>query len=252
MTRHDLRIPCITVLLLWTAVAHGAPSITEPQPDDAPDVYAYRPASRDGTGKVYMGREIAQVMGYLGISWLERPEREQSEMPRRVVKEMALRANDVVADLGAGSGYFSFRLSRRVPHGKVLAVDIQPEMLAVIEERAAKEGVSNVETVLGTATDPKLPPAAVDALLMVDAYHELSHPREVMQHVVRALKPGGRVVLVEYRGEDPSVPIKELHKMTEAQARLELEAVGLRWLETKDFLPQQHMLIFEKPLESGR
>ncbi len=162
------------------------------------------------------------------------------------MEALALAAGDVVADVGAGSGYFSFRIASRVPRGKVLAVDLQPEMLAVVEARARERGVANVEPVLGTVTDPNLPSAAVDLAFMVDAYHEFSHPREMMEGIVRALKPGGRVVLVEYRGEDPSVPIKELHKMTEDQVRREMAAVGLAWRETLDFLPQQHVLVFEK------
>ncbi len=193
-----------------------------------------------------MGREISFVMGYQALDWLERPERQSEEMPDRVVEALGLRPQDVVADVGAGSGYFSFRMAAKVPRGKVLAIDIQPEMLAAIRQRAADSDISNVEPVLGTATDPNLPEATVDLALMVDAYHEFSHPRELMEKIVLALKPGGRVVLVEYRGEDPTIPIKELHKMTEAQARKEMQAVGLRWRETLDFLPQQHILVFEK------
>ncbi len=238
-------------LAVLTALLFVALPACRAQPATAPaaageGVYSTRPPSRDGIGKVYMGREIAHVMGYAGKSWLERPDRETTEMPDRVVDSLALEPDDVVADVGAGSGYFTFRIAPRVPQGQVLAVDLQPEMLAVVERRARERGIGNVEPIQGTATNPNLPEAAVDLALMVDAYHEFSHPREMMAAIVRALKPGGRVVLVEYRGEDPTVPIKELHKMTEDQARREMAAVGLAWRETLDFLPQQHVLVFEK------
>jgi ubiquinone/menaquinone biosynthesis C-methylase UbiE len=194
-----------------------------------------------------MGREIAHVMGHQGADWLERAEREEEEHPQKVVDLMELRPADVVADIGAGTGYFSFRMAAKVTAGKVLAVDIQPEMLDLLKGAAAARKVTNVEPVLGKIDDPALPPAAVDVALMVDAYHEFDHPREMMLGIVRALKPGGRVVLVEYRGEDPNVPIKPLHKMTEAQAKKEMAAVGLEHVKTLPDLPRQHVLIFRKP-----
>lgn len=239
----------LTTCLLASTPACGVQATDSAAPPgvQADTTYSYGTATRDGTGKYYMGREIAQVMGHLGAGWLERPEREREERPGLVIDAMALDSADVVADIGAGTGYFTFRISPRVPGGSVLAVDIQPEMLALLESKKAEVGAENVEAVQGTLTDPGLPDNAVDAVLMVDAYHEFSHPREMMRSVERALKPGGRVLLIEYRGEDPSVPIKPLHKMTEAQARKELEAVGLRWVETRDTLPQQHILVFEKP-----
>jgi ubiquinone/menaquinone biosynthesis C-methylase UbiE len=153
----------------------------------------------------------------------------------------------VVADIGAGTGYFSFRLSQKVPKGRVLAVDIQPEMLSIMRDRIAAGAAENVVPVLGAFDDPNLPAGAVDAVLMVDAYHEFSHPWEMMQGIVTGLRSGGRVFLVEYRGEDPAVLIKPLHKMTEAQARREMEAVGLVWEETLDVLPTQHLMVFRKP-----
>ena len=217
--------------------------------DEAParqDVYETRQPTADGTGKWYMGREIAQVMGHEGAPWLERPEREEEEQPQKLLELMALKATDVVADIGAGTGYFSFRIARRVPQGKVLAVDIQQEMLDLLKKRAASLGVKNVEPLLGKVDDPNLPESAVDAVLLVDAYHEFDHPREMMQGIVRGLKPTGRVVLVEYRGEDPDVPIKPLHKMTEAQAKKEMAAVGLEHLKTYNDLPHQHVMIFGK------
>ncbi len=194
-----------------------------------------------------MGREIAQVMGHLGAGWLERAARDREEQPRKAIELMELRPTDVVADIGAGTGYFSFRIAGKVPRGRVLANDIQPEMLAMITRKARETGVTNIEAILGTVQDPKLPRAAVDVVLMVDSYHEFDHPREMMLAVVEALKPGGRVIDVEYRGEDPQVMIKPHHKMTQVQARREMEAVGLKWVKTLDDLPQQHMMIFEKP-----
>ena len=219
--------------------------VPAPQAAAAP-VYEYRRASADGIGKFYMGREIAQVMGHLGAPWLERAEREDEERPEKLVNLMALRPADVVADIGAGTGYFSFRIATRVPRGKVLAVDIQQEMLDLLTEAAKRRGVKNVEPVLGKIDDPNLPDSSTDVALMVDAYHEFDHPREMMEGIVRALKPGGRVVLVEYRGEDPEVPIKPLHKMTEAQAKKEMAAVGLDHVKTHPDLPRQHVMIFRK------
>lgn len=203
--------------------------------------------SPDGIGKFYMGREIAYVMGYEGADWLERPDRIKEEQPDKVVAAMNLKPTDTVADVGAGTGYFTFRLTRQVPQGKVYAVDIQPEMLAVIEKRKQELKAENVVAVRSTESDAKLPTNSIDVVLMVDVYHEFAYPREMMESVVKALKPGGRFVQIEYRGEDPDVPIKPLHKMTVAQARKEMAAVGLVWKETKDFLPQQHFIIYEKP-----
>ena len=200
----------------------------------------------DGIGKFYLGREIAHVMGHTGAGWLERAERIAEERPDDVVKNFKLKATDVVADIGAGTGYFTFRISPLAQEGKVFAVDIQPEMLARLETRKKEMKADNVVTVQGTEQDTKLPAASVDLAFMVDAYHEFSYPREMMQSIVKALKPGGRVVLIEYRGEDPTVQIKRVHKMTVAQVRKELEAVGLKWKETKNFLPYQHFIVFEK------
>jgi FkbM family methyltransferase len=217
-------------------------------PSADPLVYEMRTAHHpDGIGKLYMGREIAQVMGVAGAEWLDRPERAEAETPHQVIEHMQLKPTDVVADVGAGTGYFTIRLSRVVPQGTVYAVDIQPEMLAIIAQRKRQLKANNVITVQGTETDPRLPVQAVDVALLVDAYHEFAYPREMMQNIVKSLKPGGRVIQIEYRGEDASVPITSLHKMTVAQARKEMEAVGLRWQETQDFLPYQHFMVFVKP-----
>lgn len=219
----------------------AAPATTQASP------YTYGPRSPDGIGKYYMGREIAHFMSHRGASWLERPEREAEENTAALVDAIDLRPTDVVADIGAGTGYYSFRLAPKVPQGKVLAVDIQQEMLDLLAAAGERQQVSNVEPVLGTTSDPKLPAGAVDVVLMVDAYHEFDQPREMMERVVAALQPGGRLVLVEFRAEDPAVRIKPLHKMTKAQAVREMTAAGLNHVQTKNLLPQQHLMIFEKP-----
>jgi FkbM family methyltransferase len=240
----------LAALLLVTAPTAGCqtPDASSAGATDTSDVYTQKPPSRDGIGKVYMGREISQVMGHRGAAWLERPARARKESPALLVDSMNLAPTDVVADIGAGTGYFTFRIAPRVPSGRVFAVDIQPEMLDMMRETITTKGVSNVTLVQGTVQNPKLPADSIDAALMVDAYHEFSHPREMMLNLKDALVPGGRVYLVEYRKEDPSVPIKPLHKMTEAQARKEMEAVGLEWVATEEMLPRQHFMIFRKPV----
>ncbi len=211
--------------------------------------YEIRPdTSRDGTGRLYRGREIARSLPE-GHLWFERREREVEELPDRLVEALELKADDVVADIGAGTGYLTFRISARVPSGKVYAVDIDPAMLDTIRARMAERKVRNVTPVLGSEADPNLPEGVVDVALIVAAYHEFSHPYEMMRHIVAALRPGGRVVIVEYRGEDPTIPVPERHRMTEAQVRDEMAAVGLIWRETKTILPQQHFMIFERPME---
>ena len=203
--------------------------------------------SRDGIGKFYMGREIAHVMGHQAADWLERPERDEEEHTDKLVAQLKIKAGDVVADIGAGTGYFSRRLATITgATGSVLAVDIQPEMLELLTNQMAQAGIRNVKPVLGTITDPKLPPASVDLALMVDVYHEFDHPWEMMQAITRSLKPGGRVVFVEFRGEDPAVPIKLLHKMAVAQVKKEMSGLPLEWIETIAVLPRQHIIVFQK------
>ena len=227
------------------AYKQGFSQTTSPvTPADSTRVYQFRTPSRDGTGKVYEGREIAQVMGHLGAAWLERPEREQEERTDLLLTALGLKPTDTVADIGAGTGYFTFKMAPLVPKGNVLAVDIQPEMIAYLQKGKAIHKASNVQPVLGTESNPALKPGSIDLALLVDAYHEFSYPREMMQHIREALKPNGRVVLVEYRAEDPNVPIKPLHKLSVKQATRELKAVGLRLLKNDNRLPQQHILFF--------
>ncbi len=215
-------------------------------PQDDPH-YTFGEASNDGIGKFYMGREISKVMGHLGAGWLERPERVLQERTDLLIKNLALRPSDKVVDLGAGSGYFTFQIAPLVPQGKVYAVDISLQMLAIIKAKMKKENSANVETVLSTITDLKLEENLADCVLIVDAYHEFSHPLEMGQSIFKTLKPGGKLVLIEYRLEDPGIPIKRLHKMSQKQAIKELSATGLEWLETSEFLPQQHFMVFRKP-----
>jgi len=228
------------ILLLWNLFTLPATALVRDS------VYQYRKPSSDGIGKVYLGREIAQVMGHQGAGWLERASRTLEEQPAAAIAALDLQPTDTVADIGAGTGYFSFRISPQIPQGKVFAVDVQPEMVEILTELKQEKQANNVDIILGEATDPQLPDRSVDLALMVDAYHEFEFPQEMMRHLVTALKPGGRVVLVEYRGENPLIPIKRLHKLTQKQAIKEMAAVGLTWKETKTQLPQQHILIFVK------
>lgn len=184
-------------------------------------------------------------MGHEAASWLDRPEREAEEAPTKAIAALEIREGQVVADVGAGSGYYSVRLARAVgENGRVYATDIQAEMLAIIKSKIASERLSNVELVLGTDTDPKLPAAAIDLVLMVDVYHELARPQELVRALKRALRPDGRLVLIEFRKESPWVPIREEHKMSVRDARLELEAEGYRFEQNIDVLPWQHVLVF--------
>ncbi len=230
------------VLFFWTRPT----AVSAPTPP-VPPVYGSCPPSRDGIGKTFMGREISQVMGHPGIGWLERTEREKEEAPSKAIALLGLAPDALLADIGAGSGYYSFRIARLLPKGKVVAVDIQPEMLAFLKAEAAKLGVKNVQPHLGAVDDVRLPPASLDAALMVDAYHEFDHPAEMLASLRAALRPKGRIYLLEFRAEDENVPIKPHHKMTEAQARKEFEACGFRFVTNKPDLPWQHLLIFEKP-----
>jgi ubiquinone/menaquinone biosynthesis C-methylase UbiE len=199
----------------------------------------------NGIGKFYMGREIAHVMGHQAADWLERPEREQEERPDALLAALKLKPGDVVADIGAGTGYYSWRLAKAVgATGRVYAVDIQQEMLDLLQRKMAERNLTNVTGVLGTIQDPKLPAGSVDLVLMVDVYHEFDHPFEMMRGICKALKPGGRVVFVEFRAEDPKVPIKEVHKMSAAQVRKEMTAQPLQWEETIETLPWQHVIVF--------
>ena len=191
------------------------------------------------------GRRYAPVMGYQGAPWLERSEREDEEAPDIALNVLKIARGSSVADIGAGSGYITVRLAARVgPTGRVYATDVQPQMLNILGRRLLDRKITNVTLIEGTFDDPKLPPAAVDLILMVDVYHELSEPQAMLRHLRAALKPGGRLVLLEYRKEDPMVPIKPEHKMSVAEAKMEVEAEGFTLSKVDEALPRQHILIF--------
>lgn len=210
------------------------------------DVYETRAASAGGSGKFYMDREIANVMSHRSMGRLDRPEREREERTDLLVAGLPLEKDDVVADIGAGTGYFTFRVAERVPEGLVIAVDIQQEMLDELERHKTRRGVDNVRTVIGRIDDPGLQEQSIDLAFIVDAYHEFSHPREMGEAIFAALLPGGHLVIVEDRAEEDDSGWKT-HQMAEAQARKEITALGFAWLRTDTFLPQQHFLVFRKP-----
>ena len=234
------------LLIFWPLFAPAAQVLE--QATSVSNRYEYRQQhSPDGIGKFYLGREIAHVMGHQAAEWLERPTRDEEEHTELLVDSLRVKPGDRVADIGAGTGYFSRRLAKKIgPRGLVLAVDIQPEMLELLTNDMARLNITNVKPILGDIADPKLPPASVDLVLMVDVYHEFSHPFEMMEAICKSLKPAGRVAFVEFRGEDPAVPIKPVHKMTEAQVRKEMLAHPLQWVETLEVLPQQHIIVFRK------
>lgn len=216
-----------------------------PAVKDAPRAKKAAPRDRPG---FYKGRRIADVMSYLGADWLIRETREQEEQPEAMLDALKIRKGATVADIGAGVGYTSLRLARRVgPTGTVYATDVQPEMIRMLKANARDAGAANVKPVLCTPTKTGLPDGVIDLVIMVDVYHECSDPEAVLAGIRKALKPGGRLVLVEFRAEDPDVPIKPEHKMTLRQARLEVEPQGFAFKESLEFLPWQHIIIFEKP-----
>ena len=216
------------------------------QADSFDTKYTYKRGDFNGIGKWYMGREIAYVMGFQGINWLERSEREIEEDVSTLIKNMKIKTNEIIADIGAGSGYHVFKMAPLARNGLVYAVDIQPEMLEAIELKKRSKRVSNVETVLGSEKSINLPMNSIDKILLVDVYHEFSYPAEMVESIKSALKPNGQLFLIEYRGEDSSVPIKKIHKMTVKQSIKEMEAAGFRLKENIDNLPWQHCMIFEK------
>jgi SAM-dependent methyltransferase len=208
--------------------------------------YTIGAASPDGIGKFYEGREIAQVMGFDGAPWLDRPSRESEERPDLLIAELQLKPGMTIADIGAGSGYFERRLAPLLPQGKIYAVDVQPEMVELLGVLAREPATRNVVPIQGAADDVNLPANSLDLALLVDVYHELAFPAEITRSLLKALKPGGRLVFVEYRGEDPAVAIKPLHKMSVVQLRREMRPFPLTWERTSERLPVQHIVIFRK------
>ncbi len=237
------RTLCLLVMMVipWAVVG-------EDPPRRPPQYETRRVHDPNGIGKFYMGREIAMVMSHQAVGWLERPEREQEEKPAKLLPLLKLKPGDVVADIGAGSGFFAFKIAPLVgPEGKVYANDIQPEMLDIIRRRAKELKINNVVPILGTPTDPNLLPESVDLMLMVDVYHEFEFPYEMIDALLKALKVGGRLVFVEFRLEDDNVPIKLVHKMSERQVLKEMSVFPeLRHVKTHPDLPWQHVIVFEK------
>lgn len=217
---------------------------------EAPKYETKADHDQNGIGKFYMNREIAHVMGFQGATWLERPERIREEEPAKLLKALAVKPGMVIADIGAGSGYHSFRLAPLVgAKGKIIASDIQPEMLDIIKKKAEKKKVKNIETVQGTNKDPKLPAGGVDLIILVDVYHEFEFPFEMTEKMVEALKPGGRIAFVEFKSEDDKVAILRVHKMSERQVLKEMAAFPELEHQKTHSLHWQHVVIFEKKAE---
>ena len=229
---------CAAILFAIVVDACGAANATS---------YSRVPPSPDGTGIVYLGRETASVMGHEGAAWLDRPERASEERPNLLIAALGLEPGMQVADVGAGTGYYSWRMAARVGStGRVFAVDVQPEMLALLASEMKRRDTTNVTRVLGTDTDPRLAVDSIDLILMVDVYHEFDHPREMLDALVRSLKPHGRIAFVEYRAEDPAVPINPHHKMSDMQIRREARASGLACRPAIETLPWQHIVVCER------
>jgi SAM-dependent methyltransferase len=235
----------IVIILLMMATSHSAEA-QKTTKATAPR-YVTVTASADGIGKQYMGREIASVMGWQGAAWLEREEREQEERGDLLLQVLALKPGMIVADIGAGTGYYARRMAPFVGSmGVIYAVDVQPEMIKMLSDLSRKAALTNIRPVLATVDHVKLADNSIDLAIMVDVYHELEFPYEVLASVVRALKPGGKVVFVEYRAEDSNVPIKRLHKMSAQQIRSEAAVHSLKYERTAHVLPWQHIVIFSK------
>ncbi|BAO56340.1 class I SAM-dependent methyltransferase [Nonlabens marinus] len=218
----------------------------ELQTETTNEIYTYKSGDYNGIGRWFLGREIAHVMGFQGMEWLNRPEREQEENVSELLQNMDIQADDVIADIGAGSGYHTFKMARMADKGSIYAVDIQDEMLTEIRRQQQINGLDNVNLIKGSEQSVNLPENSVDKVLMVDVYHEFNYPLEMMQSIKNALKADGKVFLIEYRGEDPQIPIKTIHKMTEAQSIKEWNAAGFKLVENIDNLPWQHCMVFEK------
>jgi protein-L-isoaspartate O-methyltransferase len=234
----------LVLILLISFLFYSKETIA--QSANTESIYSFKRVDFNGIGKWYMGREIAYVMGFQGIDWLERSEREKEENVSTLINNMKIKPEDTIADIGAGSGYHVFRMAPMAKNGLVYAVDIQVEMLKAIQKTKKLKKVANVETVLGNEKSINLPEHSVDKILMVDVYHEFNFPAEMIASIKKALKPNGRLFLIEYRGEDPNVPIKKIHKMSEKQAVMEMKAAGFKLEQNVNNLPWQHCMIFEK------
>jgi ubiquinone/menaquinone biosynthesis C-methylase UbiE len=234
----------ILVLFLFGKCNSSEPA---PVPNAKPPlIYTYRQRSDDGTGKIYLNREIAQVMSAEGAEWLDRKDRQKEENANLAIEKMDLSLNSVVADIGAGTGYYTFKIAEKVPYGKVYAVEIQDELIRYLNTRKMETGSTNVVVIKGDSESPNLPESSLDLAIMVDVYHELQYPKEMLQYISNALKNDGKILLLEYRAEDSKVPIKPLHKMSVEQVNKEMAVSGFRLVYDGEFLPIQHFLLYQK------
>jgi ubiquinone/menaquinone biosynthesis C-methylase UbiE len=210
------------------------------------DEYTHRTPSDGGTGKVYFGREIARIMDFSSSAWLERKTRQAEEHSDLTIEKLPIDQNSVVADIGAGTGYYTFRIANKVPHGRVYAVEVQDDAINYLKNKVGQLDIKNVTVIKGKEQSPELPENSIDLALMVDVYHELLYPHEMLQNIRKALKANGKLLLIEYKAEDPDVEIKPLHKMSVKQVTKELDANGFHLLQDGEFLPIQHFLLFGK------
>jgi len=238
-----LYLKFLTVLSVSLFLTYSATAQSKPQTDS---IYTFKKADPDGTGKVYKGREIAQIMSFEGAAWLERNTRQKEENTNLAIAKLPITKNSVVADIGAGTGYYTFQIAPKVPEGKVYAVEIQEDAITYLKNQSSKLKHNNVIVVKGGEQSPNLPANAIDLAIMVDVYHELSYPHEVLQAIRRSLKPKGKLLLLEFRAEDPKIAIKALHKMSIAQVNKELKANGFHLVQDGEFMPIQHFLVYQK------
>ncbi len=241
----QIRLVIIIIILFSSAKsAIGQKGVTKKTASG--EVSTYSTASADGIGKFYFGREIAHIMGSANANWLERTSRPQEENTNLAIEKMNLKPANVIADLGAGTGYYTFKIAPKVPQGKVYAVEVQDGMIEFLNNRKKELNNNNVEVVKGSNMSPNLPANSIDMVIMVDVYHELEHPSEMLQAINKSLKKDGKILLMEYKGEYPSIRIKPLHKTTVAQLNKELGANGFKLAYRGDFLPIQHFLLYKK------
>ena len=236
---HNLRFFFICIALTNYGISQG-------QYSNSDEIYSFKKGDINGIGKWYMGREIAHVMGFQGFSWLERSKREKEENVSKLIENLVIKSNDIIADVGAGSGHHVFKIAPLAKKGLIYAVDIQNEMLIEIQSKIESFDFKNIKTVLGSEKSIHLPKNSINKILMVDVYHEFNYPKEMLESIKNALKPDGQLFLVEYKGEDPKIPIKKIHKMTEKQAVKEMEVAGFVLKENIKNLPWQHCMVFIK------
>ena len=236
---HNLRFFFICIALTNYGISQG-------QYSNSDEIYSFKKGDINGIGKWYMGREIAHVMGFQGFSWLERSKREKEENVSKLIENLGIKSNDIIADVGAGSGHHVFKIAPLAKKGLIYAVDIQNEMLIEIQNKIESFDFKNIKTVLGSEKSIHLPKNSINKILMVDVYHEFNYPKEMLESIKNALKPDGQLFLVEYKGEDPKIPIKKIHKMTEKQAVKEMEVAGFVLKENIKNLPWQHCMVFIK------